>query len=219
MVKWENVCLPKDFGGPGILNKKAMNEALLTKWIWRILSNKEDYICCQLLRAKYLKRKMLHQCNAEMDHSSGKASTRSKETSNGGGSIVHNGRDTSFWEDVWVGEVPLKLVFPRLYDYCRDKSCAVGDCWKDEKWTMEFRRTLSIEEANQWEELVNKIRDIEITEEADTMVWALEKSGQYTTRSMYRMMTHRGVINYRLRKVWGCKMSMKLKIFLAHTAR
>lgn len=61
---------------------------------------------------------------------------------------------------------------------------------------------------------MNMIKDVEITEEADAVTWALEKSGQYTVRSMYRMMAHRGVINYRMRTVWGCKLPMKLKIFL-----
>lgn len=61
MVKWENVCLPRDFGGLGILNTRLMNQALLTKWIWRIRSNKPDDLCCQLLRAKYLRNKTLQQ--------------------------------------------------------------------------------------------------------------------------------------------------------------
>lgn len=57
------------------------------------------------------------------------------------------------------------------------KKCSLGECWKDDEWTMEFRRALSIEEATQWEELVNKIKDVKVTGEADTVVWALEKSG------------------------------------------
>lgn len=36
---------------------------------------------------------------------------------------------------------------------------------------------------------------------ADKIKWVLEKSGQYTTRSMYRMLTHRGVVNYRMRTI------------------
>jgi hypothetical protein len=33
MVKWEKVCLSKDFGGLGIINTRRLNEALLLKWI------------------------------------------------------------------------------------------------------------------------------------------------------------------------------------------
>jgi hypothetical protein len=30
---------------------------------------------------------------------------------------VNNGKSVRFWEDVWVREVPLKLIFPKLYEY------------------------------------------------------------------------------------------------------
>jgi len=62
MIKWENVCLPKDFGGLGIINTWVMNESLLLKWVWRLLQNSRDDKCCQLLRAKYLQRKPIMLC-------------------------------------------------------------------------------------------------------------------------------------------------------------
>lgn len=33
MLKWDNVCLPKDFGGLGIINTRIFIESLLMKWI------------------------------------------------------------------------------------------------------------------------------------------------------------------------------------------
>jgi hypothetical protein len=39
-------------------------------------------------------------------------------------SRVNNGERVLFWEDVWLGRTPLKLTFPKLYEYCRNK-----DCW------------------------------------------------------------------------------------------
>lgn len=52
MVKWAAICRPKKYGGPGILNSKLMNVALLTKWIWKIAQN-ESGLWAELLRAKY----------------------------------------------------------------------------------------------------------------------------------------------------------------------
>ena len=57
MMKWENVCLPKDFGGLGITNTRIFNESILMKWVWRLYASSEDDLCCQLLKQKYLKRK------------------------------------------------------------------------------------------------------------------------------------------------------------------
>ena len=39
--------------------------------------------------------------------------------------VVGNGRGISFWHDIWVGEILLKLKFPRLFDLSVDKKCSV----------------------------------------------------------------------------------------------
>ena len=50
MVRWPEVCRPKDQGGLGITNTKVFNIALMTKWIWRIFT---DSLWQKLIRAKY----------------------------------------------------------------------------------------------------------------------------------------------------------------------
>ena len=107
MVKWEHVCLPKDFGGLGIINTRLMNESLLLKWVWRILQNSKDDKCCQLLRAKYLKRKPFMQCREGVGSQFWKGINKIKHSISWGISYsVNNGRNTRFWEDVWALEVP-----------------------------------------------------------------------------------------------------------------
>jgi hypothetical protein len=36
-VKWEEVCKPKNQGGLGVRDIRAINISLLTKWRWRLL--------------------------------------------------------------------------------------------------------------------------------------------------------------------------------------
>jgi hypothetical protein len=50
--------------------------------------------------------------------------------------VVNNGENTQFWEDAWAGAgagggTPLKLSFPKLYEYSRDKSCLVSECYDE----------------------------------------------------------------------------------------
>jgi hypothetical protein len=33
MAKWEDIALPKEFGGMGIINTRRMNDYLMNKWI------------------------------------------------------------------------------------------------------------------------------------------------------------------------------------------
>ncbi|PWA44309.1 RNA-directed DNA polymerase, eukaryota, Reverse transcriptase zinc-binding domain protein [Artemisia annua] len=37
-----------------------------------------------------------------------------------------NGELTSFWNDIWIGDSPLKFAFGRLYALKTDKSCSVS---------------------------------------------------------------------------------------------
>jgi hypothetical protein len=61
-VRWENTCLPKEFGGAGIINTRLLNEALLTKWVWRIYKAEKGNICSELIRKKYLEKHSLATC-------------------------------------------------------------------------------------------------------------------------------------------------------------
>lgn len=55
---------------------------------------------------------------------------------------INNGQNCRFREEVWVGNIPLKLEFPTLYDLCDDKNCLVSDYWAGDGWRIEFRRPL-----------------------------------------------------------------------------
>jgi len=45
-----------------------------------------------------------------------------------------------------------------------------------------------------------------LTEGADKVVWKLEKSGKFTTRSVYRFITFGGVIDLRTMEIWRAKI-------------
>ncbi|KAJ1688600.1 hypothetical protein LUZ63_012755 [Rhynchospora breviuscula] len=42
LVNWDACCLPKRCGGLGILHLKTQNEALLAKWIWKLLADQDS---------------------------------------------------------------------------------------------------------------------------------------------------------------------------------
>ena len=54
MVKWADICAPKELGGLGIVSSRHMNKALMLKWIWRILRG-DGGLWLQLVEAKYLR--------------------------------------------------------------------------------------------------------------------------------------------------------------------
>lgn len=110
------MCLPKEYGGLGLLETRIMNEALLGKWGWRLLiANKEDQ-CVKLLRRKYLRKRSFLQCSSKDGSQFWKGVVQTKDILKWGVQAkVNNGQQVIFWEDIWVGCIPLKLEFPTLY--------------------------------------------------------------------------------------------------------
>jgi hypothetical protein len=62
--------------------------------------------------------------------------------------------------------------------------------------------------------LIGRLGEVEISEEDDRVVWALEKDGQFSTRSMYRFLSFGGMANRRMQEVWRALISMKEKVFM-----
>jgi hypothetical protein len=75
-------------------------------------------------------------------------------------------------------------------------------------------RSLSLDEVEQWVDLVDLIQQVQLNEMADEVKWNFEKSGAYTTKSMYKFLLHSGVFNMQMEKVWKSKMRLKIKIFM-----
>ena len=59
LAKWSILCQPKDQGGLGIHNLELKNIALLSKWLYRLLTT--DGTWQQILPNKYLRNKPLIQ--------------------------------------------------------------------------------------------------------------------------------------------------------------
>jgi hypothetical protein len=106
---------------------------------------------------------------------------------------IGDGSLCRFWEDCWIQNVPLKILYSDLYNLARDPNCYVCDCWEDGVWGVEFKRCLSVQQYDRWLGLLNMLNDCSLIDNrADSVLWALDKKNQFTTKSMYRFLTDRG---------------------------
>lgn len=215
MASWEAITNPKDFGGLGIINTRRMNNCLLVKWIWRIV-NREDSLWCNLLYNKYLKG------GGNFFESLGKGGSqfwkglhKVKHLFKWG--AIHNvesGKQTKFWSDVWLGEVPIKISYPELFEISSEPEATVAEVNKEGVWLIYFRRALTSEQMRMWEHLTDRLMEINLTDERDKVSWALEKNRIFSTRSLYRQISFGGVICTKMEEVWRAKLPLKIRIFL-----
>ncbi|GAU30313.1 hypothetical protein TSUD_211700 [Trifolium subterraneum] len=115
-VSWDKICRPKNRGGLGIQDFRVVNLVLLGKWRWRVIA--------------------------------GGVSSWWKDVSLLGGTIVassdwfsegvvrkvSNGSSTAFWFDPWVGGLPLKDRYHRLFQellhvVTQSPSLGMEDSW------------------------------------------------------------------------------------------
>ena len=66
----------------------------------------------------------------------------------------------------------------------------------------------------EWLELQSRLSGFSMTDGRDELVWDLERSGRFTIRSLYYLMTFGGVRDQRMLDVWAAKLPLKIKIFL-----
>ena len=127
---------------------------------------------------------------------------------------VMNGEGTLFWKDTWLGDVPLKLIYPRFFDICRVKNAKVVDYYEDEEWNIDLIRPLTIADFQVWDDFVTKLNDQELTHGRDEVIRALDKSKNFTAQSMYRFMTDGGIRKDIYKNIWKSKVPLRIKVFL-----
>lgn len=62
-------------------------------------------------------------------------------------------------------------------------------------------RRLGPEEVIEWIDLMDDLEQVELSNEEDVLVWALENSGKFSNKSLYRLMTSSGEIDLRMKQL------------------
>jgi len=129
------VCLRKEYGGLGVRKLREFNTALLEKWRWRLLIDREG-LWKRVLVARYgVEDGSLEDGGPELFFL---VEGESENSRWGGGG-------ERWLSDCWCGDVPLCERFSRLYVLADNKAITVrnmfflgweagGDAWKWRRW-------------------------------------------------------------------------------------
>jgi hypothetical protein len=195
MASWDLLASPKRAGGLGFTDTRVMNKCLLAKWIFKV-ENEEDNMCSHLLRKKYLGEKGFFSCRKSNCSQFWKGLLDIKEDCMRGFKyIIGDGRKARFWHDVWVLDCPLKVAFPHIFEICNQQDWSVHRVCSQEDEVLSFRRNFGHREEMEYTELLELIGTINLSEGKDSVKWVLEKSGSFTTSSLYNELTFTGFAN------------------------
>jgi hypothetical protein len=128
---------------------------------------------------------------------------------------VCRGDKIRFWHDSWVGNMPLKIQFASLYEINENQQDLVSDIWDGDEWDLTFRRNLQGSWTEEWTALQKILEGVQFdSTKEDSVKWVLDKTNQYTTKSLYHLLTHGGVRDHLCIMIWKSKIPLKIKVFL-----
>jgi hypothetical protein len=191
MVRWEVVCRPKKFGGLGLINTFIFNKCLMTKWIWKIYSQRES-LWVRILKAKYMRHGDFFRSSGRNGSQFWKSLHCVKHLFKWG--TIHkvgNGKLTQFRNDVWLTSTPLRIEFHKLFAICADGGISVASC-AGQNWEISFRRMLGKVEMEEWGRLQNLLNEVSLSREEDQINWGLSANKVFSTKSLYRFLTSGG---------------------------
>ncbi|GKF01359.1 hypothetical protein Tco_0028282, partial [Tanacetum coccineum] len=95
-----------------------------------------------------------------------------------------NGEGTSFWEDRWLSDLPLKHLYPKVFRLELEKHVTVASKLMDMSLISSFRRSpRGGIEKDQFRLLRASVSHILLPQINDRWVWNLESSGDFSVKS------------------------------------
>ena len=141
LTKWNIICRPKHQGGLGIEVLDIKNKCLLSKWLFKLLT--EEGVWHELLHNKYIGSKIAQIEAKPNDSPFWKGIMRVKDDFFKHISFtLGNGQGIRFWEDPWLGDVPLSAQYPMLFNIVRHKEVLVSQVLAHDHLNIQFRRSL-----------------------------------------------------------------------------
>ncbi|GAU27401.1 hypothetical protein TSUD_356360 [Trifolium subterraneum] len=133
---------------------------------------------------------------------------------------VGNGSSTAFWFDPWVGGLPLKDRYHRLFQVSEQCLELVENMGSREhgqwEWDFRWKRELSVAEFNLFQELLHVVTQSLSLGMEDSWVWTLDPTGSYSVKSAYLAITSVEVApepNSLLTRVWKSWAPSKVIVF------
>ncbi|GJR90004.1 RNA-directed DNA polymerase, eukaryota [Tanacetum coccineum] len=126
---------------------------------------------------------------------------------------VGNGRRTSFWNDLWIGDASLRFMFPRLYALDTNKVCTVADKM-DAPLTSSFRQTVrGGAESQQLAHIFDLLGPVILSNMEDRWVWDLNGDGKIRVKDVRTLLDETFLPKADIPTRWIKTIPIKVNIF------
>ena len=125
--------------------------------------------------------------------------------------IIKDGSQIRFWEDAWLGNSPLRVQYPQLYNIVRKKQATVAEVLSPRIPNLTWRRDLiGSKLAIMCNNLVSRIANIVLNQDRDEFKWRLDQKGVFLVKSHYLGLIYQNTPNNN-KKIWKLKALLKIR--------
>ncbi|RVX22620.1 putative ribonuclease H protein [Vitis vinifera] len=223
LVSWDVVCKSKMKGGLGLGRISLRNSALLGKWLWRY-PREGSALWHQVILSIYGSHSNGWDANTVVRWSHRcpwKAIAQVfRDFSKFTRFMVGDGERIRFWEDLWWGDQPLGVRFPRLLRVVMDKNILISSILGSTRpfsWNFNFCRNLSDSEIEDLESLMQSLDHIHLSPSVpDKRSWSLSSSGLFTVKSFFLALSQISGLPsvFPTKLVWNSQVLFKIKSFV-----
>ena len=135
--------------------------------------------------------------------------------------MVGDGRDTLLWYDNWVGDIPLRIKYPRLFELAVDKESKVGDMgrlgWDGDGRVWVWRRCLFTWEEESVRKCSILICNVVLQDNVqDYWRWMLDHVHGYLVKAAYHYITYTSATSDRSRvdTIWLKHIPSKVSLLV-----
>jgi hypothetical protein len=186
---------------------------LISKWLFKLLN--EEGVWQELLHNKYLNTKTLSEVQVNANDSpfwKGLMSVKN-DFFKRGLFVIGDGQKTRFWEDTWLGTQPLADQYESLYNITRNKNATVAEVMGTVPLNISFRRTLSHDKWTSWLNLLQRLFEVQLSEDPDKFIWRLTANGEFSVKSLYVDFMNDHTV-FLKKYIWRLKVPLKIRIFM-----
>ena len=128
--------------------------------------------------------------------------------------VVGNGKKVRFWEDRWIENTNLAIMFWPLYVINEQHGKAISQVWDGHELMLTFRRNVSEALMSMWWELCGVIEGTVLNDDEDQIVWSYTSHGTYAVQSLYARINCRGVFPVYIHAIWKLVIPPRVQFFL-----
>lgn len=116
-----------------------------------------------------------------------------------------NGSRAKFWESTWLNGVAPRDLAPNLYKLAWRKNITVKENLENNNWTRGLWRMSTGEEIAEMVVLGALVREVQLTDGEDEIVWRWTTDGIYTSKSAYNAQLTGSYCTFDANAIWRSK--------------